>query len=55
MSAPLDIACTKKTFMPIGLPPIIQEVKNYFGTLTLKFAGGSNNDRGGSLNCKLVR
>jgi len=29
-------------------------IKIYFDTSTLKFAGISNNDFGGSLNCKLV-
>jgi len=27
----------------------------YFGVFSLKFAGGSNRDRAGSLNCTLVR
>jgi len=39
---------------PIDLPPDGSEIENYFDAFTLKFAGGSNNDRGGSLNCKLV-
>ena len=38
----------------IDLPPDRPEIEDYFGRFTLKFAGGSNNDRGGSLNCKLV-
>ena len=36
------------------LPPDGPQIKSYFATFPLKFAGGSNNDRGGSLNCKLV-
>jgi hypothetical protein len=39
----------------IDLPPDRPGIKNYFDTFHLKFAGGSNHDRGGSLNCKLVR
>ena len=38
----------------MDLPPDRPGIEDYFGTFTLKFAGGSNNDRGGSLNCKLV-